>query len=151
MILLVGSMRYLGVDYGKRRIGLAVTEAGGCISRPFLVIANKGLGANIAFLRELVEKEGIGCVVIGLPLRFDEDKGIYKETQMSYETKVFGEALAGSIHVTVAYHNEAYSSFEAEDYIKNTLGIKKPQKIREMVDKVAASMILQEYLDLVHK
>ena len=130
-------MQYLGIDYGKARIGLAISETGQ-IARPIGHIKNKGDAKNIAVIRELCAKHQIKYIVCGIPL----DTGA-NETDMSREVRRFGEKLG----IEVAYHNERYSSLEAEEYIREKMGITKREKVKELVDGVAAAMILQSYLD----
>jgi len=138
-------MKYLGIDYGKKRIGLAISEAGKYAS-PIKTIANKGDQNNVAAVREVMTKHDIlptmSRIVCGIPLDIDGN-----DTPMSLEIKKFGERLCSELGVQVIYKNERYSSVEAEQFIREKMGITKFEKMKELVDGVAASMILQSYLD----
>jgi len=132
----------LGVDYGLKRIGLATCDGSGFVSSPFDVIKNKGDNKNIARLLEIIHNERIEGVVIGLPL--DKDGN---ETKMSGLIRGFAQKLSDKSGVMVMFINERYSSQEATEHIREKLGIKSREKIKELVDKMAAAMLLQTYLD----
>jgi len=153
---------YLGIDYGRVRIGLAVSDTGQ-IARPIGHIQNKGDKKNLAAIRDVLTKHfknpavahttsDSGStkhitphIVCGLPLLADGTEG-----DMAREARRFGELLRSSLGASVSYHNERYSSFDAEEYIRDKMGIFNREKIKELVDGVAASMILQGYLDDLH-
>jgi len=119
---------YLGIDFGKARIGLAISETGQ-LARPLGVIKNKGDARNLAAIKEISTKHNIKYIVCGLPLHADG-----KETDICKEIRRFGDKLGA------VYHNERYSSLEAQEYIRE-------RKLKELVDAVAATMILQSYLE----
>ena len=130
------SKAYLGIDYGRVRIGLAISETGQ-IARPLGVIQNKGDRKNTLAIKELCEKHDIKCIVFGLPLHADGN-----ETEMSAEVRRFGELLNMYLGdcAKVVFQNERYSSIEAQQHIR-------AQKSKNSVDAVAAAMVLQSYLD----
>lgn len=128
--------RYLGIDYGKARIGLALSEAG-LIARPYKTIENKGARKNLAALAEITKQNNIDIIVIGLPE--------HKNMAMADEVKAFAESIKG-LGIQTAFQNEMLSSVEAEEYIRNHMGILDREKVTKLVDSVAASMILNDYL-----
>ena len=139
---------YLGIDYGLARIGLAISETGQ-IARPLVTIKNKGDGKNIAAIREIIVKQfsidfttGGGSlsdrlphIVCGLPLLADG-----AESDMAREVRRFGGKLGLELCAEVIYQDEYLSSVEAEEYIREN-------KLKNTVDEVAASIILQSYID----
>ena len=131
--------RLLGIDYGTRRIGLATSTMG--ISSPFSVLKNNGEEGNIRAISSIVTAEKIDGFVLGVPLNAQG-----QETPMSQSIRKFGQRLE-QLGLPVMYVNEMLSSWEAEEHIKNNLGITSPDKVAALVDKVAASMLLQEYID----
>ena len=135
-------MKLLGIDYGTKRIGLATSS--GIYSAPFDVIKNKGETETLTRLLEIIAKEKVDAIVLGVPLN---PRG--GDTKMSILIREFGEKLQLASNLPLHFHNEILSSWEAEEYIKNTMGIKDPKKIAAIVDKVAASMLLQEYINTV--
>jgi len=126
-------MRVLGIDYGLRRIGLAVTD--GYYPSPIKYIVNKGPNKNLVQLQDIIKRHEIKRVVLGDPMR-----GV-----ISKEVKEFADLLR-CLWVEVVFHDESYTSWEAEEYIKEKLGIKDPKKIAEMVDSIAACMLLNSWL-----
>ena len=126
-------MKYLGIDYGKSRIGLAASDTGQLV-RPLGTLQNKGDTKNVAYLSQFLPD--MLCIVCGLPLDIDGN-----ETDMSREVRRFGTVLQSQLGVQVVYHNERYSSIEASEIIAG-------QKSKFSVDAVAAAVILDGYLTL---
>jgi len=118
---------FLGVDYGRKRIGLAISEAG-LIARPLKTIENKGEKKNLIAFAEIVKGYNIATIVVGLP--------VHKNTSMADEATAFGHLLAWQLQVRVVFQNEMLTSVEAESITRN----------KNLIDSVAASMILQDYL-----
>jgi len=125
-------MKYIGIDYGLRRIGIASSDAG-VYAKPLGVIANKGDRKNIEAIRAYTTADC--CVVCGIPLYGDGN-----ETEMSRECRRFGELLGRELGVMVHFQNEFGTSKDAEKEIAQ-------KKLRYSIDELCASMILQMYLD----
>jgi len=123
---------YLGIDYGAKRIGLATST--GIISTPLATIPNSS--QSIKQIQDIIKTYNIDTIIIGLPLYKDGN-----ESPMSLAVRDFGKNFEN-----VEYHNEIFTSREAEEHIRQNLGISNPKKIREIVDRVAASMILSSWL-----
>jgi len=138
--------KVLGIDYGLKRIGLATSDLSRTIASPLVTIQNKGEKKNIQAVTEIIQNHNIQGIMCGIALGIDG-----METTMSRITREFGEKLAEISGLEVVYFNERYSSKEAEEHIRNNLGITRHEKIRELVDKMAASMVLQVYLDKLKK
>ena len=145
-------MKYLGIDYGLKRIGLAISQGGG-IASPIGCIQNKGDKKNVSAIRIIINRQfetsycgSVSdtplCIVLGLPLLKDGNP-----SSMVQEVQRFGELLGSEFAATVVYHNEYLSSVNAEQYIREKLGITDRTKVKELVDGVAAAMILQSYTD----
>jgi putative Holliday junction resolvase len=138
-------MQYLGIDYGRARIGLAASGTGR-IARPIGYIKNKGDKKNAEALRRVLAENNIDtrycCIMCGVPLSVDGG-----DTRMSREVLRFGGFLGDALGLKVVYHNERYSSVEAEEYIREKMGVTRPEKIKELVDGAAAAVILQDYLE----
>ena len=136
-------MKILCIDYGMKRIGLAASDPTGTISSPFMTILNKGTAKNIAALEQIIAKERVDMVVLGLPLKSNNE-----ETQMSGLVRKFGTELETKLNIRVDYVNEHYSSKDAEEHIRQNFGINNHKRVAELVDKVAASMLLYDYINL---
>jgi len=124
---------YLGIDYGRKRIGLAISEAG-LIARPLRTIENKGERKNLITFAEIIKKHNIGIIIMGLP--------VHKNPAMSNEVRAFAKTLE-SMNVKIVFQNEMLTSFEAEQNLA--------KKDRNLIDSVAASMILQDYLQILQE
>ncbi len=122
-------MKILGVDYGSKRVGLAISDELGMLARELEVVDSKKCLERI---KELLERETISKVVVGLPLGMGG-----QDTQKTTEVRKFVEFLAGKIAVPVETFDERMTTQMARS-------IPGGQKD---VDSLAAQMILQMYLD----
>ncbi len=139
-------MRILGIDYGERRIGLAVSDVTGTLARPLRTIAPSGstaaraaaVAGEVAALAS--EADGLETVVVGLPRRLD---GAAHEQMARVLT--FADALRRSVNLPVALQDERLSSVEAEQRLAVRERDWRRRKAR--LDAAAAAIILQDYLD----
>jgi putative Holliday junction resolvase len=141
-------MRILGIDYGRSRIGLALSDPTMVLASPLSVIQNRGLQNNVAAVADIVKQNAVGTVVIGVALHMDG-----AESELSRESRTFGDAIAAT-GIPVEYADERFTSAIAESAIREsfagkTRGDRRAQRNRvtNSVDKVAACVILQSYLD----
>lgn len=128
----------IGLDYGTRRIGIAVSDDAGCIALPVGVHVEGRDGSVLAVLSELVRSRGATAVVLGLPLRADGAEG-----DIAGRARRFGQRLGDHLGLPVLFIDERYTSQSAERMI----GLRGRPARRGEVDDVAAQMILQDYLD----
>lgn len=133
-------MRVLGLDYGSRRIGVALCDELGMTAQGVTTIARKNREADLAAIGELVRRHGVEKIVIGYPLRLDGSEGIQCE-----KVDRFARRLESLLSVPVVRWDETLSTKEAEELLRQ--GGLRREKIRQSVDRVAASIILQNYLD----
>lgn len=138
-------VRVLGVDLGKRRIGLAISDAEGAIAFPAGTIESRGRKRNLKALRELIVEREIGRAVIGLPVHMDGRKGPEAEAAIS-----FAAALSSAAGIPVDTLDERWTSIEAERLIesapKKRRRGKAAQRAQGTVDELAASIILKTYI-----
>jgi putative holliday junction resolvase len=133
----------LSIDYGTKNVGFCLFSIGlDPFPLPFDQISNRGDEDVIGYIENLIRDEFIEVVVLGLPKHKDG-----KDSQMTKIIRNFHQALTKRIHDTPCFfQDEALSSFEAEDRMKNS-----PQynfKIdKSRLDALAASIILEEWLD----
>ncbi len=131
-------MRYLAIDYGTKRIGLAVCDPAETIASPLGVIERRAdLTKKIA---EVVESEGVEAVVLGLPLNMDDSAG--PQAKLVFR---FAEQLEESLNIPVYFQDERLSSFGAEEKLASADFTRK--KKRKHLDAVAAAEILQAFLE----
>ncbi len=132
--------RYIGIDYGVKRIGIAVSDPLGMFAVPLETISN-----NHNFWRDfkkLLEPYKIKAFVLGLPLK--ESGESYALTE---EVKKFGETLKKKFNKDVVFFDERYSSSIAESQIIESVPSKKKRRDKSLVDKKAAAVILQDFLN----
>jgi len=131
-------MRYLAIDYGAKRTGLAICDAAETIASPLKTIhGQKELLRQIA---ELVDAEDVDAVVLGLPLNMDGS-----ESNQTRLVRQFSEQLKKTLSVPVFLQDERLSSFGAEERLAPANLTK--GKMRERIDAVAAAEILDAFLD----
>ena len=131
-------MRYLAIDYGTKRTGLAICDRAETIASPLAVI--QGQKELLKKIAEVVETENIEAVVLGLPLNMTGSE----RSQTKLVLK-FAEQLKDHLHIPVHLQDERLSSFSAEEKLasaKFTRG-----KKRKRLDAVAAAEILEAFLE----
>ena len=133
-------MRLLGLDYGDRRIGVAICDELGMTARGIATVVRKNRDADLAAIAEFVERFGVEKIVIGYPLRLDGSEGIQCD-----KVNRFARRLETRLSVPVIRRDETFSTKEAEELLRET-GVRR-EKHRAVVDRLAACIILQGYLD----
>jgi putative Holliday junction resolvase len=133
--------RLAGVDYGRRRIGVAICDAERIICSPLCVHVTGGdRNADAAFFRRLTAEESIAGFVVGLPVHADGT-----DSAMSLEVERFGGWLERITGLPVVYHDERYSSREAAGLLAG-VGLTRGRK-KARADAVAAQVVLRSWLD----
>ncbi len=132
--------RLLGVDYGQKRIGLAVSDPERKLAFPLEVRHRQNRQQDGDYFRSLVEREEIGGIVLGLPVHLDG-----RESAKSAEVRRFGAWLAELVALPIAFYDERFSTVMAESALWQAGLTHRRRKQRR--DKVAAQMMLQAYLD----
>jgi putative Holliday junction resolvase len=131
----------LGLDLGERRIGVAVCDAGRTLATPYGTVHRKGdRPAEHRDIAEMVAETESELIVVGLPLSLDGTLGPAAKRVIS-EAKALRRALG----LEVVTHDERLTTVTAEDYLAER-GIKGRRR-RELVDQVAAAVILQSWID----
>jgi putative Holliday junction resolvase len=135
-------MRILGLDYGRKRIGVAICDELGLVARSLLATERKTIKKDMAEIERLAHEYDVEKIVIGYPLTLDGKEGI----QCKRVSK-FSEMIEERLSLPVVKWDESLSTKEAEDILLEAdMGRKKRRK---RVDKLAAAIILQRYLDRV--
>ena len=124
-------MRYLGIDYGDKRVGLALSDDEGTLGMPHKTIENKDL---IKSLKKTISEENVKMVIVGLPLNLSMQK-----TEQTKKVERFKVELKRAINIPVDFENEFLTSVQAE-----RSGVEK-----EKIDEASAAIILQSYLDKI--
>ena len=132
-------MRVLGIDYGDRRIGLAVSDPGAIIARGLPTLKNEGETEVLAAIRRLVEEHEIGEIVVGLPRNMDDSIGPQAQKTMRFAEQL--KVLGCKVHLV----DERLTTEQARRAMTEA-GLSREQQHRR-VDRVAAQFILQIFLD----
>ena len=132
--------RILGIDYGSKRIGLAITDASQIIASPFKTVTTHNLELQIAELSRIIEEEDVCQIVIGLPLGL---KGNY--TTQTKKTEQFADLIRKEIDLPVSFYDERLTSVQAKRILQSEG--KQPSREKELVDETAAAIMLQAFLD----
>ena len=139
-------MRFVGLDIGERRVGVAVSDATGTLARPLGVLRLAGLDVDALDVvasevaRLAAEEDGVGAIVIGLPRRLDGSP-----TEMTPRVERFARKLETKIALPITFQDERLSSREAESRL--ALSDKDWRSRKARLDAAAAAIILQDYLD----
>ncbi len=134
-------MRVLGIDYGRRRIGLAVSDESGLLARPLDSHVRTGsLKKDLAQLARLAAESEVEAIVVGLPLNMDGSKG-----EMALEVESFVEQLRQTSKVDVFVWDERLTSEQAERTLLE--GNVRRRDRKRLRDGLAAMLILQGFLD----
>lgn len=133
-------MRLLGIDYGTKRVGLALSDGLGLLAHPYVTLVKTTREKLFADLKEIIARENVQAIVLGLPLGLDN-----QETQTSKQVRNFAAGLARRITVPIHFQNEALSSSTAADCLSRCGRRKK--YIRKGLDQQAAVIILSDYME----
>lgn len=138
-------MRFLGIDYGVKRVGLALSDPTGTLAQPLEPIARRaGKRAPIQAILDRIAGNDVGGIVVGLPLSLAGD-----DTEWTLEVREFAARLADRSGLPVHLVDERMTSVAAERAVRS-LGLPKHERERkERVDTAAAMLILQSYLDRI--
>ena len=130
----------MGLDVGTKTVGVAVADELGFTAQPITVVRRSNLKADLAELIRLAADRSVDRFVIGLPLNMDGSEG-----PRAQATRKFGDALAKASNLLIIYQDERLTTVAAERSLLEADVSR--QKRREVIDQVAASLILQGWLD----
>ena len=132
--------RYLAIDHGSKRIGLALSDPMKIIAKPYRTITYKNLKTLFNLLIEIIKEEDVECIILGIPIGM---KG--QETSQTKDVLEFNEKLKLKIQIPIILQDERLSSLSAE---KSLIQQKvKTGHNKSLIDKTAAAIFLQQYLD----
>jgi putative holliday junction resolvase len=140
----------LAIDYGQKRLGLALSDERGVTSRPLAIWTRINRRRDLRRLRELVRQHAVRRIVIGLPLHLDGTP-----SDMSAETKGFASRVEKALGIPVELMDERLSSWEASETVRANQSYAPSRrgghqlagrKRQTTLDDVAAAVILRDYL-----
>jgi putative Holliday junction resolvase len=133
-------MRLLGLDFGTKRIGVALSDEMGWTAQGLTTIERRGNNRDLGRIGQLVEEHSVEWIVLGLPLNMDGSEG-----KAAGAVRKFAVLLEERLGLPVHLWDERLTSWEAEGILKEAEV--KPKKRKQVVDKLAATLILKGYLD----
>jgi putative Holliday junction resolvase len=132
--------RFVGLDVGERRIGVAVSDPLGMTAQPHEVVERRGARVDILALMEKLRGFEVAGFVAGLPLEMSGNEGSQVE-----RVRTFCERLEKTTGIPVAYQDERLTSVQSERLLESA-GVRRERR-RGLLDKMAAALILQAWLD----
>jgi len=133
-------MKVLGLDIGEKRIGIAVSDALRCTAQGLTVMQRSGADDDIGVIEEIVAASQVSEVVVGLPKNMDGSVGEGAQKVLSFVSK-----LEDALSIPIVLWDERWTTAEATRMLLQADVTRK--KRRKVVDKIAAVLILQGYLD----
>ena len=134
----------LGLDVGDVRIGAAISDELGFAAHPLCTITRKNRKTDLAVICDLINTHQVDAVVIGLPLMLSGEIGIQAEKVQKFANRLKQEA-----RIPIHLWDERLTTVEAEDILRDAG--KPRKKRRQVIDQVAAVLILDEYLNDVRE
>lgn len=131
------------MDYGERRIGLALSDPTNTLASPLdPIVRRRGKRPPVSRIAEIVREHEAGQIVLGLPLGLDGE-----ENDWCAEVRKVGDAIAERAEVPVAYVDERMTSVRAERAVRG-IGLRRSEREqKDRIDTAAAQLILQAWLD----
>tara|TARA_B100002051_G_scaffold226474_1_gene222231 strand:- start:41 stop:496 length:456 start_codon:yes stop_codon:yes gene_type:complete len=134
--------RLLGIDPGKNRVGLAISDEDKLVSTPLKTIIKKNSSSFIEEIKEIIKENGIKGIIVGNPINMDGSKG-----PSSQSANDFAKHLSNNISIPIAMWDERLSS-EGAFNLSSNLDVNTSKKL-EKLDQNAASFILQGAIDYI--
>jgi putative holliday junction resolvase len=133
-------MRILALDHGTKRVGVAVSDEMYIIAQPLEYLPPEPFAAFLARLKQIISEKEIGQIVVGLPRNMDGSYG-----PAALKVQAFVAALKDAVPIPIRLWDERLTSTQAQRFLIQG-GVRRDQR-KEKVDKTAAAILLQSYLD----
>ena len=132
--------RYMSIDYGEKRVGIAITDHLKLFVTPLVTIANQSEEYLFSELFKIIKEQEVERIIIGLPLNIEGE-----DTDKTKEVRNFYDKLSNLTKLPLVFFDERYSSTVAEELLKNK-GLNWRES-KNSVDMIAAAVILNDYLN----
>ena len=132
--------KLLSLDLGEKRIGIGLSDALRIVAQPYDVFPRTSRKADFDYVRQIVERENVGQIVVGLPITMSGEEGA-----MAQWARDYGTDLGHTLNIPVTFWDESLTSMQAERSMRE-YGMSRKQ-MKKKVDAVAAALILQSYLE----
>ncbi len=133
-------MKYMSIDLGDVKTGIAMSDIMGIIANGYETYRRVDMDKDIQYFCNLIKQFGVECVVMGLPINMDGTSGERVE-----KSKAFGSLLEEKSGIKVVYQDERLTTVTGERMLIEA-GVRR-EKRKQVIDKIAATIILQTYLD----
>ncbi len=133
-------MRILGIDYGNKRVGIAVSDAMGWTAQPLATLKMHGHKELLEEIKEYIDKYNAEKIIVGMPYNMDGSMGKRAEI-----TQAFINFLKKNLDLEIEIQDERLTSSQAENILLEADVSREGRK--DVIDKLAAALILQTYLD----
>ncbi len=130
----------LGLDVGKKRIGVSGCDGTGLIATGLMTIEHKSFNQVVEQLQRLVQERQVQVLVVGLPYSMNGSLGFQAK-----QVQKFAQRVAEALRLPLEYMDERLTSFEAEQLLQAEN--RSPSRHKGLIDRKAASLILQQWLD----
>ncbi|MDM7326954.1 MAG: Holliday junction resolvase RuvX [Thermosynechococcus sp. Uc] len=130
----------LGLDLGRKRIGVAGCDRLGQLAAGITTIHRQNFASDVAQLRQICQERGVEKLIVGLPYTLDGQLG-----SQARQVQHLAEKIAAALNLPVEYVDERLTSFQAEEILKQRR--RSPRHHKDLVDQIAAALILQQWLD----
>lgn len=130
--------RILAIDYGRKRIGMALSDELGLTAQPLAVLVRKNRLADLNRLRDVCARHSVGYIIVGYPLHITG-----QESDMAAEATRFAARLSKNLKLQTEMVDERLTSWQA----RQTVAEGKRRHTREAIDDVAAAVLLRDYLE----
>jgi putative Holliday junction resolvase len=134
--------RILALDYGRKRIGLALSDELGLTAQPLQILTRKNRREDLARLRSICAKHGVARILVGHPLHITGEAG-----EMADEAAAFAARISKELKLEVELADERLTSWEAGQTMAELGNQARRKKKSAHLDDVAAAILLREYLD----
>ncbi len=131
----------MGVDYGSKRLGIAVSDLLLMTANPYTVLNRRDINSDLSAIKKIIAEKEIGALVFGLPLQMDGREG-----ETAAAARNFAEETAVAVNLPYAFWDERLSSSAVESFLIKEVDMSR-QKRRQILDAGAAAYILQGFLD----
>ncbi len=135
-------MRILGLDYGSKTVGVAITDPMGITVQPLKTIVRdreSALRKTLKEIQEIVEDNEVEKIILGLPLNMNDTEG-----DRAKLTREFAEKLKLRVSVPIEFEDERLTTMEAAEILDES-GVKRCEQ-KKVIDQLAAQLILEQYL-----
>ena len=133
-------MRKMALDYGEVRIGIAFSDLLCIIASGYETYTRKDLDTDLSYLATLAKEKEVDTIVLGLPINMDGTEG-----ERAIATRAFGDKLKEKTNLPIVYLDERLTSVSAERMLISA-DVRRENR-KKVIDKVSATIILQDYLD----